>query len=190
MASQSQGAEDKRLVIGIAGRIGAGKTTAGNYLSSRYGFQYVRYSQVLSEWRAKGPETRSHLQEVGWQVMAGGAQTELNRKLIAQILPHTDAAVDGLRHPIDYDSLRGSFVSSFYLLYIESPREERWNRLKERGKYPSIESFDHADSHQVEQQIELLRDRATLVLSNAGALAHLYSALDNAVERFRREGQK
>ena len=190
MSSQSQEARSKRLVMGIAGRIGSGKTSAAKYLSSRHGFQYLRYSQVLSEWLAKDPEAKAHLQEVGWKVMAGGTQAELNRRLIAQITPDTDSAVDGLRHPLDYESLKDSFASAFYLLYIESPREERWNRLRGRGRFASIDSFEHADSHPVEQQIESLRVNAALVLRNDGSLQDLYVALDGAVRDFREEGHQ
>ncbi len=189
MASHFQRLRDDRIVIGITGRMGAGKTSAGRYLSLRYGFQYLRYSLVLSEWLAKDSETKAHLQEVGWEVMAGGMQVELNRRLIAQIKPHADAAVDGLRHPVDYKSLTDSFASSFYLLYIESPREERWNRLKDRGRYTSLESFEHADLHPVEQQIESLRASATSVLHNEGSLKDLYQTLDQTIQRLKKEGQ-
>lgn len=187
MPRHSQRPRDERLVIGITGRIGAGKTSAGKYLSSTYGFQYIRYSQVLSEWLAKDPESKAHLQEVGWEVMAGGMQTELNRRLIAEITPHTDVAVDGLRHPLDYESLKNAFASSFSLLYIDSPPKERWERLK--AKYPTLRSFEVADSHLVEQQIEPLRTSATLAVRNEGSLENLYEALDEAIRGFRKAGQ-
>src|SRR5258708_2229545 len=102
MASHSQRPQGERLVVGITGRIGSGKTTVGRYLESRYGFQYVRYSEVLAEWLAKDPEGKAHLQKVGWEVMAGGMQSELNRRLIARITPDAAVAVDGLRHSLDY----------------------------------------------------------------------------------------
>lgn len=188
MPSHPQRPPDERLVIGITGRIGAGKTSAAKYLSAKFGFQYLRYSQVLSEWRAKDSESKGHLQEVGWEVMAGGMQAELNRRLIAQIMPRTDVAVDGLRHPIDCESLKHSFPSSFHLMYIDSPWEQRWDRLKGQGKYSSLGSFEAADSHPVEQQIELLRADATLVLQNESSLQDLYVALDEAIQGFRREG--
>src|SRR6266849_10287062 len=101
MASHSERPQGERLVIGITGRIGSGKTTVGRYLEARYGFQYLRYSEVLAEWRAKDPESKAHLQEVGWEVMAGGMQAELNRRLVEEIKPGSDVAVDGLRHPLD-----------------------------------------------------------------------------------------
>src|SRR6202451_470667 len=102
MADQnSQQRQGDRLVIGITGRIGAGKTSVGKYLSSAHGFHYTRYSRVLSDWLAKDPESKAHLQAVGWEVMAGGMQAELNTRLISQ-LPSSDSAVDGLRHSLDY----------------------------------------------------------------------------------------
>jgi dephospho-CoA kinase len=189
MSNLSQRPQDERLVIGIAGRIGSGKTSAGRYLSSRYGFQYLRYSQVLSEWLATTPESKTPLQEIGWEVMAGGMQAELNRRLISQVGPDLDVAVDGLRHPIDNASLRGSFLSSFRLVYIDSPRKDRWERLKDRGRYATSNMFEVADSHPVEQQIELLRANAAVVLRNKRTLEDLYIALDDAVQRFKGVGQ-
>ncbi|MGH9433596.1 MAG: AAA family ATPase [Terriglobia bacterium] len=174
------------MVIGITGRIGAGKTSAGEYLSSRYGFQYVRYSQVLSEW--KDPGSKARLQEIGWEVMANGMQGELNSRLIDRIVSDTDVAVDGLRHPLDYESLKKSFKSSFHLLYLDSPQNERWKRKKVEDKYRSLAAFEAADSHPVEQQIESLRAKAALVLPNEGSLQDLYVALDKAVRGFSRTG--
>lgn len=190
MPSQAERSGNERLVIGIAGRIGAGKTSAGEYLGSRHGFQYLRYSQVLSEWLAKDPGRKADLQEIGWEVMAGGMQGELNRRLIAQIAPDADCAVDGLRHPLDYESLKNSFPSSFDLLYIYSPSRQRWERKKMQSRYASYDDFEAADLHPVEQQIESLRANASLVLSNESSLQNLYVALDEAVQRFRREGHR
>lgn len=177
-----------RAVIGVAGRIGAGKTSAATYLGSNYGFQYLRYSQVLSDWLAKDPESKARLQEIGWEVMSGGRQIELNRRLIAQTLPEASVAVDGLRHPIDYESLKKHFASSFRLLYIDSLRTERWARLKAQCRYSSLELFEAADLHPVEQSIELLKPRAAVVLQNSGTLQDLYTGLDEVIRKIRTEG--
>src|SRR5580698_10092277 len=145
MPSHFQQPRVERLIVGIAGRIGSGKTSIGKYLASTYGFEYLRYSLVLSEWLAKDTETRSHLQELGWEVMTGGMQAELNRRLIEQIRPSVDVAVDGLRHAIDLESLRNCFLSSFRLLYIESSLEVRWEHLKDHSRYANFASFEAAD---------------------------------------------
>jgi dephospho-CoA kinase len=188
MPSHIQRSQDKRLVVGISGRMGSGKTSIGKYLESTYAFQYVRYSRVLLEWFAKNSESNFNLQEIGWEVMAGGKQTELNRRLIGGITVGFDVAVDGLRHPLDFESLNKSFASSFRLLYIDSPQAARWNRLKENGRYASLEAFEIADSHPVEQQIELLRPKAAIVLQNTRTLRDLYSLLDEMIDEFKTKG--
>jgi dephospho-CoA kinase len=177
-----------RLVIGVTGHIGAGKTSAANYLRSAHEFFYVRYSRVLSDWLAKDPESKAHLQAVGWKVMEGGMQSELNDRLITQIPVQVNCAVDGLRHPIDYESLTEAFSAQFQLLYIESRQETRWQRV--RTRYDALENFRSADSHPVEQQIGALRVSAFAVLENDGTLEDLYSKVDAALERIRTGGQR
>ena len=184
----SQQRQDRRLVVGITGRIGAGKTSVGKYLNSARGFYYTRYSQVLSDWLAKDPESKAHLQVVGWEVMAGGMQAELNARLISRLPAQCDCAVDGLRHSLDYDSLNTTFGPSFYLLYVSAPPELRWRRLQSR--YPGLEDFGRADSHPVEQQIDSLRDNAFAVLDNHSSLQGLYSKVDAVLEKIRSGGPR
>src|SRR5579872_745981 len=164
-----------QLIVGITGRIGAGKTSVGKYLELRCGFYYIRYSQVLSDWKAKDHESKSRLQAVGWEVMAGGMQMELNRRLVAHIQSHSQCAVDGLRHPLDQECL-SKISSDFYLLYVDSPEEIRWKRLQNR--HPSIETFLLADSQPVEQYIESLRSHAYKVLQNDSSIEALYEKVD------------
>jgi dephospho-CoA kinase len=178
---------DNPVVIGVTGHIGAGKTSAADYLKSVHGFFYVRYSKVLSDWLAKDPEGKTHLQAVGWEVMAGGMQPELNARLIAQIPQHANCAVDGLRHPIDHESLTTAFPSQFRLLYIEGQQKTRWQRVRKR--YVDLDTFRQADSHPVEQQIDTLRGKAFAVLKNDGSLQDLYSKVEAVLKRIRSGGQ-
>lgn len=189
MSSDSQLPRGDRLIIGITGRIGSGKTTVGKFLESSHGFQYLRYSAVLSEWLAENSDSKTNLQKIGWEVMASGMQAELNRRLVAQILPGRDLAVDGLRHHLDYETLRGAFSSSFRLLFVNSPQQLRFERLHARGKYSDFTSFQSADAHPVEQQIDSLRAKATEVIHNEGSLENLYASVGETVSRFRKEGR-
>jgi dephospho-CoA kinase len=189
MARHSQRPRVERLIVGIAGRIGSGKTTVGKHLESAHGFQYLRYSAVLADWLATDPDRRAHLQNIGWEVMAGGMQAELNRRLISQIKSDSDAVVDGLRHPIDYKTLNGKFSLSFRLIYTESLSQLRFERLRAKGKYLDFASFEAADSHPVEGLIDMLRAKAALVISNEASLSSLYARADEAISLFRKEGQ-
>jgi len=146
------------LFVGFTGRIGAGKTSAANYLSSRYGFQYTRYSQVLRDWLASEAPEREGLQEFGWEVMAGGRQVELNARLIAGLNRSQSAAIDGLRHHIDFHSLSYAFGASFRLVFLEA-----------------------ADSHPVEAQIDSLKPLAAATIPTEESLESLYRRLDGWV---------
>lgn len=189
MPNQQPHTRTDRLVIGVAGHIGAGKTSAATHLSSEHGFQYVRYSQVLAQWHAGDPATKDRLQQIGWEVMDSGKQSELNSRLIAQIKRDVDVAVDGLRHPLDYDSLKDRYNDEFRLVYIECLPDIRWQHVKEYGKYADFASFQARDSHPVEQHIDALRSGAHRVLDNNGSLDSLYRQIDEVVATFRKEGR-
>jgi dephospho-CoA kinase len=177
---------ESRIVIGVAGRIGSGKSFAAHYLEQHFGFQYLRYSLVLADWFKADPTVKSRLQEVGWGVMSGDRQGELNRRLIALIDRKSDCAVDGLRHRIDYESLRSEFASQFSkfsLIYIDTPPEIRFERVHDR--YQTYDEFLAADSHPVESNIDALVPLASAVLPGVLPSEQLGVEINRFVEAFR-----
>jgi dephospho-CoA kinase len=170
------------IFIGFAGHIGAGKTTAAEYLRSKHGFQYTRYSQVLQDWKASVPPGPKGLQQFGWEVMAGGRQTELNAHLIAGLDRSRSAAIDGLRHPIDFDSLSDAFGASFRLLFLDASAETRFAR---KPRFATHDAFLAADSQPVEAHIEKLRLLATATVPNEESLATFYHRLDELLEEYK-----
>lgn len=164
-------------MIGFAGRTGAGKTSAAKYLSSQYGFQYVRYSQVLQEWLSSGSADRDQLRTLGWEVMAGGQQVELNRRLIEALDPSRSAAIDGLRHQIDFECLSEAFSRRFQLIFLEARPEIRLERL--RSRFSTIKAFEAAETAPVEAHIDSLRLRASTTIANEGSAERLYRELDS-----------
>src|SRR5205823_495241 len=75
-----------QLAIGLSGPIGAGKTTAGQYLRDR-GFAYARYSQVIDAIaQARGLEpTRDVKQFIGLEINRHGGQRGLGRALLTAL---------------------------------------------------------------------------------------------------------
>ena len=171
-----QHSQTEGVFVGLAGRIGAGKTCTAKYLNSKYGFQYARYSRVLRAWLAPESADRERLQTFGWEIMSGGRQAELNACLIAELNPSHSAVIDGLRHPIDFDSLSKSFGSSFRMIFLEAGREARFERL--RTRFSSIESFQVAEAQPIEAHIDSLRSRANTIISNEQSLEVLYEQID------------
>lgn len=164
------------IFLGLAGRIGAGKTSAAQYVSSTYGLQYTRYSAVLQNWLAADASDKVRLQKLGWEIMAGGQQVELNSRLLAGLDHSRSAAIDGLRHKIDFDSLSSTFGPSFRLVFLEARQETRFERL--RSRFLDFAAFREADSHPVEANIDILQPLASVVISNDESLEALYGRLD------------
>ena len=168
-----------RVIVGFTGRIGSGKSEAAHYLEREYGFQYLRYSLVLAEWQNTDPAAKKRLQEVGWEVMVDH-QRELNRRLVAKLDTTRSAAVDGLRHPIDAECL-SSLDRPFFVLYIDTPPENRFERL--RARYQSWEEFIAADSHPVESRIDELKSRAIAVINGATSFETFYQGIDAVMKK-------
>ena len=171
----SQHSQIEELFVGFAGHIGAGKTSAAHYLSTNYKFQYRRYSQVLDNWLNSEYSSGQGLQQFGWEVMAGGRQVELNARLIAQLDRSRSAAIDGLRHPIDFHSLAYAFGASFELVFIEAPAGTRFKR---KPRFSTFDAFLAADTMPVEAHIDELRPLATTVVRNEASLESFYKRLE------------
>jgi len=174
---------DRPIVIGVAGRIGSGKSAVAHTLEREFGFQYLRYSMVLAEWFTVDPEDKPRLQEVGGEVMAGDGQQELNRRLIALMERGRDVAVDGLRHPVDHKSLRAEFGGRFALIFVDTPLDIRRARTRER--FNTDDAFLAADARPVESNIEQLRHLAAAVISGTMAAAELSAELQRLIAAFR-----
>lgn len=165
--------------IGISGPTGAGKTTAAKYLAATYGFFYLRYSELLAEMSPEPISDRHVLRELGWDIMSRGLQSSFNQKLLSKMPSGLDCVVDGLRHPIDFETL--STRSPFSLVYIDASRQTRWQRVTSRNPSNSWDEFLQGENHPVESHLPILKEKANNILHNENTLEALYSQLDNFI---------
>jgi len=108
--------------------------------------------------------TREQLQKLGWDVMSGGLQSELNTRLIAGIDRSKNTAIDGLRHEIDFRALSSAFSTAFYMIFLEASPEARFERL--RSRFATFAEFQAADAHPVDASIDSLRPFANTIISS------------------------
>jgi dephospho-CoA kinase len=171
------------LTIGITGPTGAGKTTAAKYLAVTHGLSYLRYSEVLAEMSPNPTPDRKLLREFGWDIMSRGMQSTLNQKLLSKMQSGINYVIDGLRHPIDFETL--STRPPFYLLYIDASPQIRWQRLSSRDKSITREEFAALEKHPVESYLPILKEKAYKTLLNEGHLTEFHAELDAAFSDIR-----
>jgi hypothetical protein len=92
-------------------------------------------------------------------------------------------AVDGLRHPIDHQSLLATFGSHYFLIFVDTPLQIRFERSRER--FNTYERFLSADTHPVESKTDLLRPLAAVTIPGTVPGEELISELSRLVSSFR-----
>lgn len=148
-----------RIVIGLTGEIGTGKTTLAEYLRFKHGFKSLRYSQVIRKLYSCD-DSRATLQNLGSDIARSAErQKQLSLEIIREIEAHPNVnyVVDGLRHKIDFDTLSEHFGNRFTLFAIQSSFTNKFHRYNKRNVQPiSKEQFQSILCNEAEQDITLL----------------------------------
>jgi uncharacterized protein YprB with RNaseH-like and TPR domain/predicted nuclease with RNAse H fold/dephospho-CoA kinase len=176
------------MVVGISGRICAGKTTAARCFE-RQGFAYTRFSLVVDDEIKKLGEkpNRESRQRVGLEINREKGQRWLCEQVLARVGRHSLIVVDGLRFLEDRAFFVERFGSRFLHLHVTAPPELRKKRYR-KGTGPSLEE---ADARPVEQEIEGLGAMAAVSVDNSSTIDNLHTAVRTAVEGFmRRVGEE
>ncbi len=173
----------KRVIVGLCGETGAGKTTVTEYLKFKYGLQSFRYSQVIAE---KYQVTdKKELQYIGADIARDEKkQRELSRYMIDHMKEERGYVVDGLRHFEDYDELRGNFNDKFVLIFIQCRYKNRRARYQKlHFEQVTDEDFQMINDHVSEQDIGLLQMRADYCVDNNRGYKDLWEQIDQIIDQ-------
>ena len=168
------------MIIGISGRICAGKTTTARILEKR-GFAYTRFSLVIDDEivaRGEVPD-RATRQRVGAEIHDDRGQPWLCEKTLERVALEPFVVVDGLRFPEDHAFFVERFGSDFVHLHIEASNEVRAARYVEAGQDST--SFSIVDHQPVEAKVDSLRGLATAILQNETTVAQLSDNVLNSL---------
>jgi predicted nuclease with RNAse H fold/dephospho-CoA kinase len=175
------------MVVGISGRICAGKTTSARILEQR-GFAYTRFSLVIDDEvisRGEVPN-RATRQSVGAEINKTHGQRWLCEKVLERVAGEKLVVVDGLRFPEDHAFFVERFGSEFVHLHIQASDGHRASRYAESEHVNS--SFEMADRQPVEAKVGELVKLASAVLQNDGSIAQLTEIVLNSA-RMRYNGR-
>ena len=153
------------LVIGLSGRIAAGKTTAARVIEAM-GFAYTRFSLVIDdEIMARGlPLDRPTRQRVGIEIHDELGQAWLCERAIERIGEAGAIVVDGLRWPEDHAFFVERFGYRFHHVHIRAPADVRLARIGP-GESERI-AFETAEAQLVEAMIDSVGLLAATTIEN------------------------
>lgn len=169
------------VVVGISGRICAGKTSAARFLE-RQGFAYTRFSLVVDDEIEKLGETpnRESRQRIGLEINRTKGQRWLCEQALGRVSGQPLIVVDGLRFLEDRAFFLERFGMRFLHIHVIAPLELRRNRYR-RDNGTSLEE---ADAQRVESEIDRLGEIATVSVNNSSTFDDLDNALTNVVGEF------
>jgi dephospho-CoA kinase len=178
-----------KTVIGLAGKMGSGKTAVSDHLHKKHGAKQMRFSQILLDvlTRLHLPGSRENLQKLGYAL-----RTAVGESVIVDAFKKDLAAekaqvlvVDGVRYPNEVDLVR-SFPGSV-LLYLDAPQKVRYERCVKRGEKGeaniSFEEFVAAENRATESHLDEIKDLADYCIGNEGPREELYLKVDDILAK-------
>jgi dCMP deaminase len=180
------------MILGLAGRNGAGKGEVVRFLEAR-SFRAFSLSDVIrEELRARGiDETRERMIETGNAIRARSGPGGLALRLTERLAPDLNAVVDSIRHPAEVEVLRQR-SKSFRLIWVDAPETVRLDRLRARGRGgdpTSLEDLRRLEARElgsddpVAQQLLAVRELADFTIENDGSLESLHERVQEVLER-------
>jgi len=171
----------KRIVVAISGEVSAGKTTAGEFLTT-LGFGYTRISWAIRDEllsAGEGEPTRRRFQEKGME-MHRQSQRNLCKRAVHLLPPYAfHFSVDGLRWREDVEFFRERYGSNLVHFHIAAPLDLRRQRYETRDKDVA---FEEADAHEVEREVPLVGAMADAVIANEADMDAFRERLREALE--------
>ncbi|MDY3745734.1 MAG: PHP domain-containing protein, partial [Lachnospiraceae bacterium] len=174
---------NKRLIIGLGGETGAGKTTVAAYLQFKYGMKYFRYSKVIEQMYHV--TAKEDLQKIGAKIAnSEEKQRELTKYMIKNMEPEVSYVIDGLRHLEDHEELQKYFGNDFTFIYLECRYKNRYKRYnKLHFNHISLEQFERINDHKSERDIALLQFKSDYRIDNNKGFKDLRLQVDNVIKK-------
>lgn len=179
---------NKKIIIGVIGEMGSGKSTVARYLTEKYAASHYRFSDFLRKILEQLyiPATRTHLIDL-FLVLAERFGEEVLARPMKELVEadnHTYIVVEGIRRPADIVELRK--LPHFYLLGIKTEETERYSRISRRHENTDDSTktfavFKADEQRPTEILIKTMIEQADYQIINNGSLEDLYKKIDDLI---------
>lgn len=176
--------DNKTLVIGIAGELLSGKSTAAKFFEEKFKAKTFRFSNIINEILdiLDLEHTRENQQQLGVVLKEIYGEDVLAHAITERMKTLNDPfiLIDGFRKKEEVSVLKQ--LKNFKFLFIKAPLEMRYKRLKERNEKvgessTTLEEFVEQQKHGADKDIPELEQYADCVIENTGSVQDLEAKL-------------
>ncbi len=181
----------KKIIIGLVGKIAAGKGTVADYFVNKYKAEVFSFSQSLRDIleRMHAEISRANMQKLSTalrqnfgedllaKIMAGDVESTSNKVII----------VDGIRRMADIAYLQN--FSNFIMVSVETDIKKRYERLIKRTQNnddtkKTYEQFLIDEKAETEKEIPLVMENSQEKIDNNGDLKNLEEQLEKIIKKY------
>jgi len=184
---------NKKIVIGIAGNIGAGKGTVTEYLKDKYGAQQMRYSKILADIleRLHLDYDRNNL-----DILAEGLRNMFGEDILSRVLEkdideiETEVVVfDGIRKKKELDYFKNK-TENFFFVFVETPFEIVAKRLANRrektdDQEQTVEKLKAKQQQPSDKDVPGLKQYADFVIDNSGSMEDTHKQIKQLIAKIK-----
>ena len=181
--------KNKKIIIGLVGKIASGKGTVAEYLEKKYNANTYRFSTILRDIlkRLHYEISRTNMQTMS-TVLRKNFGEDLFAKVIAEDVKKDNnklIIIDGIRRMEDIKFLNE--MDGFILTKIIADPEIRYKRLIERTEnkgdsQKTYENFLDDEQKETETLIPIVMEQAKKELNNNNDFEYLYNQIDKILK--------
>ncbi len=184
---------EKKIVIGIAGNIGAGKGTVTEHLVKRYAAKKMRYSKILADIleRLHLDYDRDNLNAIA-EGLRGVFGEDILSRVLEQDIEDTDAKIvvfDGIRKEKELNYFKNK-TDNFFFIFVDAPFDivaERITNRQEKidDQEQTVEKLKAKQQQASDKDVPSLKQYADFVIDNGGELENTYKQVEQIINKIK-----